>query len=403
MRPNQLESCERALATELGKLQLEKLDRDWTKEVIENDFLQCQDLPITYEGILDECNIELRLQDAYKATCKWIEVNQRLQMETNRESMVNNRESLGAVDEATSTSINVPAVESSNRGSQLWRFLFQEEKLNIDSLLAVLGFLMDRGCSLSCDFIRDRERCFHAANLYFAMISVPGSMAFRVFHQMLFAKATQIVNLYIQAVKICAKPISASQKKSNKHASQEIEEEEESAIADEDFSLIEKLMPVYLKSLLLVSEHLSFKRYPNNLRETVEGILPLIRLGRGPCSLKALEVVQNFCSLLHGDTAQAVHHVFIHLLPYLIMDPNQRECLSNRDLVALKDTCFNLVQCFVTKFGETVYPLVKGLIKYVCFEVVDKAEFRQKTAQTALDILDLIPEAQRGGNYLSSK
>lgn len=397
MGRRELEVCEGAIALELKKLQLELLDTAWIKEVIENDFLQCQDLPAAYEEVLDEINIIPQLQNAYKATCKWIEVNQVLQHESDRESVAGrNQESIESNAGVTPILVHTTSADSSNRGSQLWKLLFQEEKINIDGLLALLGFFIDRGSPLSCDFIRDRERSFHAAKLYFAMISVPGSMAFRVFHQMLFAKALQLVNLYVQAIKHCTKPISTSQQRNKQLASQEVEVEDESVVGEEEFSLIEKLMPVYLSALLLVSEHLSFKRYPNILRETVGGILPLISLDQGPCSLRALEVVQNFCSPIHGDAVQTVHHVFIHILPYLIMDPSQKN-LSNKNLVALKDTSFNLVQSFVNKFGETVYPLVKGLIKYVCFEVVDKAEFRQKTACTALDILDLLPESQHHG------
>jgi hypothetical protein len=45
--------------------------------------------------------------------------------------------------------------------------------------------------------------------------------------------------------------------------------------------------------------------------------LSIISLDRGAVSLKALEIVQNFCNPLHGDAVQTVHHVFVHILPYL--------------------------------------------------------------------------------------
>jgi hypothetical protein len=79
-----------------------------------------------------------------------------------------------------------------------------------------------------------------------------------------------------------------------------------------------------------------------------------------------------------------------------VLNPSEKD-LNIKNLVALKDISFNLVNSFISKFGEIIYPLVHGLIKHVCVEVVDRAEYRHKTAQTALDLLQLIPEEHRQG------
>ena len=80
----------------------------------------------------------------------------------------------------------------------------------------------------------------------------------------------------------------------------------------------------------------------------------------------------------------------------MVLDPSEKD-LNNKNLMALKDISFSLVSNFISKFGEVIYPLVHGLIKHVCVEVVDRAEYRQKTAQTALDLLQLIPEEHQQG------
>lgn len=393
MSCEQLENYERTVSSELGKLQLEKLDRGWITEIIESDFLQCQDLPVTYEEILDECNLNVRLSHVRKTLISWIEVNQRLSEEedvTNQQS----RQSIG------SSQVSDVGASAANRGAQFWRFLFQEENIDIKGLLALMGYLVDRGSLLSSN-AQDRNKCFLAAKLYLSMICIPGSMAFGVYHQMLYVKSLQLIQLYVQAMK-CRKTSTAppATKKGNKRAPTPMEPEEddgeESPIDQESIIWIEENMPEYLDTLLLVAENLSFKRYPSVLKETIECMLPIISLNRGRICLEALEIAQKFCNPLHGDAVQTVHFVFSHILPYLTLDPNDKE-LNNKDLVALKDISFGLVRSFVEKFGETIYPLVKGLIQHVCVDVVDRAEYRQRTAQTALDLLELIPQNHQQG------
>ena len=395
-----VESYEKTVASELDCLQLDKLETEWIKEVIDNDFLQCQDIPLLYDEILEENRINSRLKHLRKAFLQWLELNKG----SSEDSDVSTRQSLGSsslMPENTSAAVNL-----TNNGSRFWSFLFQERKVNIHSLLALIGFFIDRGSTLSSSH-EERQRCFEAAKMYFTMICIPGSMAFRVFHQMLYMKALQLVHLYVQTRKYQQKSaLQSQQARKGQHNNKqtqpiaEFEEEEgEAPIGPEEITAIEKAMSSFLDVLFLVAQHLSFKRYPNILKETIECILPIISLDRGAVSSKALEIVQNFCNPLHGDAVQTVHYVFVHILPYLVLDSSEKD-LNNKNFVAFKEISLNLIKSFISKFGETIYPLVHGLIKHVCVEVVDRAEYRQKTAQTALDLLQLIPKEHRQGmNY----
>ena len=84
--------------------------------------------------------------------------------------------------ENSSTMANTDLV---NKGSQFFSFLFQEKKVNIQNILALIGFFIDRGSTLASSS-DERELCFEAAKMYLIMICIPGSMAFRVFHRMLY-------------------------------------------------------------------------------------------------------------------------------------------------------------------------------------------------------------------------
>lgn len=172
---------------------MDKLEKEWIKEVIDNDFLQCQDLPLAYEEILDECNINARFTKSQKALLSWIEQNQKLTEEEGGVSQAS-RQSLG------SSSAAEGSAAANNRGAQFWGFLFREEKIDAKSFLALVGFLIDRGSSLTSS-AEEHQKCFLAAKLYLTMVCIPGSMAFGVFHQMLYTKALQLIELYLKVSK----------------------------------------------------------------------------------------------------------------------------------------------------------------------------------------------------------
>ncbi|XP_057375119.1 condensin-2 complex subunit D3-L-like [Daphnia carinata] len=386
---------EHAVASELIQLQLEKLETDWVTEVIENDFLHCQDLPLFYDEILGECHVSARFTNLQRAFSCWL--NSTSGISENNGAMTSARQSIGnsEMPENSSSTFNTSLLD---KGAKFWGFLFQEKKVNIQNLLALTGFFIDRGSTLASSF-DERELCFEAAKMYLTMICIPGSMAFRVFHQMLYMKSLQLILLYVQIRKYQQKNATQSQqaKKSQRQPAIEVEDnEEDTPLGVEEIASVEKAISSYLDALLLVPQHLSLKRYPNILKETVECILPVISLDRGTVSLKALEIVQNFCTPLHGDAVQTVHHVFVHILPHLTLDPGDKD-LNNKNLIALKEISFKLVRTFVAKFGAVIYPLLQGVIKHICTEVVDKSEYRQKTAQTALDLLQLIPAEHQQG------
>jgi hypothetical protein len=166
-----IESYEETVASELDSLQLDKLDTEWIKEVIDNDFLQCQDIPLQYDEILEECRINSRFIVLQKTLLKWLESNKGAPEES--EVATSTRQSLGSslMPENTSAAVNT---NLTSNGSRFWSFLFQEKKVKIQSLLALIGFFIDRGSTLASSH-EDRQRCFEAAKMYLTMICIPGN------------------------------------------------------------------------------------------------------------------------------------------------------------------------------------------------------------------------------------
>ena len=94
-------------------------------------------------------------------------------------------------------------------------------------------------------------------------------MAFRVFHQMLYAKALQLVQLYVKPRKYIQNksgPQSQQMKRGRKKTQTIAEFEEDEGVAPigpEEIVAIEKAMSSLLYVLFLIAQHLSFKRNPN--------------------------------------------------------------------------------------------------------------------------------------------
>ena len=313
-----LKHFERQISSEISLLCLDKIGLEWTNLVISNDFLHFEDLPISYEEILEECNIIARMKNMQKICFKWLEENKKLNPASECLATTLENSELGDGP--------LNSVQATNNGSSFWSFLLQEEKLDLQPLIALIGFLIDKGSVLSsCP--EDQEKCFAAANLYLVLVCVPGSMAFRVYHQMLYLKTLQLNQLFTQANKNRQNVVGSKKNQSSKNMSiNEFDGEEEGHhLSDKEIAAIEKKMDIFLDCLSLVAQKLSFKRYPGILKETIESMLPLISLAAGSVSVKALETIQCFCNPLHGDADQTVHYVFLHNLSYLALDPNEKD------------------------------------------------------------------------------
>jgi hypothetical protein len=162
MEDDNVEIYQQTVASELDCLQLDKLETEWIKEVIDNDFLQCQDIPLLYDEILEECHITSRLIHLQKAFLLWLESNKGSSEDS--EVSTATRQSLGSslMPENTSAAVNI---NLTNNGFRFWSFLFQEKKVNIQSLLVLIGFFIDRGSTLSSTH-EECQRCFEAAKMY---------------------------------------------------------------------------------------------------------------------------------------------------------------------------------------------------------------------------------------------
>ena len=231
-----LKEFERRISSEINLLCLDKIGSEWTNAVINNDFLQCEDLPLTYEEFIEDCNIILRLKTIHKICSMWLEENEKSKQATEVPA-VSLRTSTDNSELENSHQIN--SAQPTCNQSSFWSFLIQDEKLDLQSLVALLAFLIDKG-SLLTSLPEEREKCFAAANLYLVLICIPGSMAFRVYHQMLYLKTLQLNQLFITANKkrknIVSKKIQSKQ--SSFHEADG--DEEETCLSDKDISLIEK-------------------------------------------------------------------------------------------------------------------------------------------------------------------
>ena len=101
---------EHSIVTELRHLQLEFLEKEWVKETIDNEFLECGNLPVAFEKVLASDRLHSGLSAAQKLCTTWLQTYGNVAEESRRFSTAE-------ITEA-----------SSNNDARFWNFLFQEEK-----------------------------------------------------------------------------------------------------------------------------------------------------------------------------------------------------------------------------------------------------------------------------------
>lgn len=65
------------------------------------------------------------------------------------------------------------------------------------ALIGLLFYFLDRGQKLNAS-AEDREFCLKATSLYFILLGVPGSGAFKIFHPVLYNKALDTFKLALK-------------------------------------------------------------------------------------------------------------------------------------------------------------------------------------------------------------
>ncbi|XP_068424000.1 condensin-2 complex subunit D3 isoform X2 [Clinocottus analis] len=307
------------------------------------------------------------------------------------------------------------ATDQEDEASQsIWAILGENE-VPIKSLVAVLSFFVLTGKAKTAN-VQQRVSGLHAASLYLLLLGIPGSIASKVFHEVLLDTCSDLTSHCWpqdpgkKRKKDSTKSSQADGKRSRPlrretpemEVDEEEDEEEELNFSARDLMKIRDAVVVLVQSLLRLLQTFSLKDRPQsagNCTQIFSKLLyfePVIGEMTFASALDIRELrsvpemafygLQLLCSPKHGDQKESLRRVF-HRLLYVILMMNKDNrgkpslLVPNQAVQSTRNQALRFVCHLVDELKEMSLPVLQILLQHLCFQMVEKSEFRSHGAQ----------------------
>uniref|UniRef100_A0A4W6DN72 Non-SMC condensin II complex, subunit D3 n=1 Tax=Lates calcarifer TaxID=8187 RepID=A0A4W6DN72_LATCA len=290
----------------------------------------------------------------------------------------------------------------------IWAIL-GENGVSVKSLVAVLSFFVLAGKAKAAN-VQQRVNSLHAASLYMLLLGIPGSIANKVFHEVLLDTCSDLTSHCWphdsgkKRKKDSLKSSQAEGKRSKPHrkdtpemevdeADEEEDEEEELHFSGQDLMKIRDAVVLLVKSLLRFLQTFALKDRPQSASNCTQIFSKLLYFEPviGELTFSAIQDIDKlrsvpemaFCGLQllclpkHGDQRESLRRIF-HQLLYVILMMNKgnrrkpsllvpsQAILSTRDQ-AIHFVCIAVIECF--HGAQAVGMLISQITStdYACF------------------------------------
>ena len=312
-----------------------------------------------------------------------------------------------------------------------------EHDISRKGIIAILFYIYEIGQKKVANAIQ-KEASIVAADVYFSLISIPGSGAFKIYHPVLFEKMVNVFKTWDTLEKSGgggrrkrpSSPMRSSQTtkqgKAGRRApgtqenddpfaadmeSEEVEDEDTCELTLQEAIKLQKTMIATLGSFVMLlssyslkgSEHVliqisqvlaDLSRFEADLSElNFEVDIPLSRMRT--VSQLAFKGMNFLCNGLHGESQKRVSVVFKYLLPSLLMlvGKNKKSSLQSipRHVINNKDVALAYVCHLLKSDMVDVAVAAYHIVQQMCIQVPDKVDYRTKVAKSIIDIIKLFP------------
>ncbi|CAG2210196.1 NCAPD3 [Mytilus edulis] len=361
---------------------------DWVKSIWDNDFTEIDPLDLAVEGELED--------NGYHTVTFRI-------LQTVFDDWKSNKEG--------------------KDGEGFWSVLVEND-ISHKSLIALFAYLMEIGNKKTSGSTK-KEAGILSASCYIKMLSIPGSIAFKVFHPVLYEKAVDIIKTIntLGAGSKRKRSVSPapSQKgkrgRGNKTRNQDPtlnlqdfgsdDDESIEELAPQEISGFRKLLEALLKDLISLLETTSLRQSESSAYHTVQILATLTRQDTDTYDGKfdqgtiqrlslpglAYRGLSLLCKPLHGHVGSLVNATCKYLLPNLLMligDNKVATASVPKHIQVTRDHAMYFISSLL-KTEERSVNTVKTLLQHMCTKVPDKAEYRGKVAQSVVTILQELP------------
>uniref|UniRef100_A0A8C3C597 Condensin-2 complex subunit D3 n=1 Tax=Cairina moschata TaxID=8855 RepID=A0A8C3C597_CAIMO len=286
--------------------------------------------------------------------------------------------------------------------------LFAENNLSQNALVAVLYHFVQAGLDNKAN-MQQRVYALHAAGLYFLLLEIPGSIASRMFHVLMFDKCLQILrkswpqepNLMRKRKKTHAEssqPNARTNRKKGKpsrnRSSNMLEEEEEEDpdkvyFSTDDLLQVRKSIFLLFKNILRLLQKFSLKEKP----QCLQNCLQVIRFYSGNLYVLHHKRDMNMKIIF---PFQVLRCVFQRILSVILMVEggvgSRRPVLAiTSAVISARNQAIKFISCVAEELKEVAFPVLRILLQHICTKVPDKADYRTYAAQALVNLLNKLP------------
>ncbi|XP_065110750.1 condensin-2 complex subunit D3 isoform X2 [Paramisgurnus dabryanus] len=318
--------------------------------------------------------------------------------------------------------------DNDDNTQSIW-VVFGENGVSPKALVAVLSYFI-LSAKVKSPSLEQRQCGLQAASLYLLLLKIPGSVANKVYHQILFDTCLNMpLKCWPQdsgkkrkkdSVKSSqGDPKSGKRSKPPKKVSEEMEidgdeddEEEAMYFSAQDLLKIREDIVMLVRALLRLLEKFSLKDKPQSTDSCVQLFTELTNFEpvigdlsfsqeRNVDQLESLpELAYHglgiLCSAIHGEGDECRRRVFRKLLYVILMMKTQersKPCLlaSSQAVHSARDQAIRFISHIVDEQREATLPLLRILVQHICHQMVEKSEYRTSGAQAVGKLMAKMP------------
>lgn len=383
-----------------SRFSFDKLSNDWVNFIIDTDFSEIEALPTDFEEAHAVTNFKGLLTALNNALREFVDSLSRPDADESRRS--------ASFDVSTMSENGNQEIETS---SKFWLDLAQVAKMN--NIMAFLYYHVHLAVRYDAQE-EERELGSLAGSFYCILLCIPGSNAFRVFQPSLLLRVLSLMRLTTKlhlgasSPRKGKGPISQTARRAPKVVEDDEDEEaEETFLTEQEANKLVRNLNVLLSDFIRLTSRFSLKHSPESLDEVISVLVDVTRSEtrnahsvflehHGTSSVTSLVynsyvALQCICTKLHGNIQKLVKITMKHIISNILMIPRGGSDLSARSLGVIRDHAIIFVKYILTQIKDPAYDAVFILVQHLCARVPDKAEFRQKTAQSVVEILRHLP------------
>ncbi|XP_062286238.1 condensin-2 complex subunit D3 isoform X2 [Scomber scombrus] len=296
----------------------------------------------------------------------------------------------------------------------IWAMLV-ENGVSVKSLVAALSFFVLAGKAKTAN-IQQRVNGLHAASLYLLLLGIPGSIANKVLHEILLDTCLDMTSHCWpqdsgkKRKKDNLKSSQADGKRSKPHRKEapeiEVEEDEEDEeelhFSGPDLMRMRDAVVLLVQSILRLLQTFPLKKRPQSASSCTQIFSKLLYFepaigeltfsaGQDFTKLRSVPEMafyglQLLYSPKHGDQKESLQRIF-HRLLYVILMMNKGNrskptlLIPSQAILAIRNQAIHFVIYTVDELKEPAMPFLQILLQHICFQMVEKSEFRTHGAQ----------------------